>query len=207
MEEKYLKLNEVCDMLSVTAQTLRRWDHTGKLQAIRTVGNQRRWRLSDIKKLSGDIIKSERENSKLSVLTYFLFFFFYKNKKKNKDKQSARILEYAVKRGYRVVDIIKDCGSGLNDKRKGFMKLLELVTSGKVDKVIIENKDRLTRFGFDMLTYMFRSYDVEIEIVQNRSDDEYQDLAQDIMMLIASFSGKLYRKRALERRKTQTEAK
>ena len=54
---------------------------------------------------------------------------------------------------------------------------------------------------------MFRSYDVEIEIVQNRSDDEYQDLAQDIMMLIASFSGKLYRKRALERRKTQTEAK
>lgn len=95
----------------------------------------------------------------------------------------------------------------MNDKRKGFMKLLELVTSGKVDKVIIENKDRLTRFGFDMLTYMFRSYDVEIEIVQNRSDDEYQDLAQDIMMLIASFSGKLYRKRALERRKTQTEAK
>ena len=95
----------------------------------------------------------------------------------------------------------------MNDKRKGFMKLLELVTSGKVDKVIIENKDRLTRFGFDMLTYMFRSYDVEIEIVQNRSDDEYQDLAHDIMMLIASFSGKLYRKRALERRKTQTEAK
>ena len=121
--------------------------------------------------------------------------------------QSARILEYAVKRGYRVVDIIKDCGSGLNDKRKVFMKLLELVTSRKVDKVIIENKDRLTRFGFDMLTYMFRSYDVEIEIVQNRSDDEYQDLAQDIMMLIASFSGKLYRKRALERRKTQTEVK
>ena len=70
MEEKYLKLNEVCDMLSVTAQTLRRWDYTGKLKAIRTVGNQRRWRLSDIKKLSGDIIKSERDNSQLSVVTY-----------------------------------------------------------------------------------------------------------------------------------------
>jgi predicted site-specific integrase-resolvase len=53
---------------------------------------------------------------------------------------------------------------------------------------------------------VFRSYDVEIEIVQTHSDDEYQDLTQDIMMLIASFSGKLYRKRVLERRKTQTEA-
>jgi predicted site-specific integrase-resolvase len=53
---------------------------------------------------------------------------------------------------------------------------------------------------------MFRSYDVEIEIVQTHSDDEYQDLTQDIMMLIASFSGKLYRKRVLEKRKTQTEA-
>ena len=207
MEEKYLKLNEVCDMLSVTAQTPRRWDHTGKLKAIRTVGNQRRWRLSDIKKLSGDIIKSERDNSQLSVVTYARCSSTEQKQRGDIDRQSARILEYAVKRGYRVVDIIKDCGSGLNDKRKGFMKLLELVTSGKVDKVIIENKDRLTRFGFDMLTYMFRSYDVEIEIVQNRSDDEYQDLAQDIMMLIASFSGKLYRKRALERRKTQTEAK
>ena len=99
------------------------------------------------------------------------------------------------------MDVIKDCGSGLNDRRKGFIKLLHAVTSGNIDKVIIENKDRLTRFGFETLVYFFRSHNVEIEVAQNQSANDYDELSNDLMMLIASFSGKLYRKRALERLK------
>jgi putative resolvase len=102
-----------------------------------------------------------------------------------------------------VVEAIKDCGSGLNDTRKGFLKLLEVVTSGRVQRVIVENKDRLTRFGYETLVYLFRQNGVEIEVTQAQPKTEYDELAQDLMMLIASFSGKLYRRRALARKKEQ----
>lgn len=93
----------------------------------------------------------------------------------------------------------------MNDTRRGFIKLLNTVVSGKVDKVIIENKDRLTRFGFETLVFMFRQHNVEIEMTQVQPKTEYDELASDLMMLIASFSGKLYRKRALEREKNNKE--
>ena len=73
-----------------------------------------------------------------------------------------------------------------------------------MDKVIVENKDRLTRFGYETLVYLFRQHGVEIEITQAQPKTEYDELVQDLMMLIASFSGKLYRKRALERKNNTT---
>lgn len=85
--------------------------------------------------------------------------------------------------------------------RKGFRKLLSLVVSGKVDRVVIENKDRLTRFGYETLVFMFHHHNVDIELVQIQPKTEYDELTADLMMLIASFSGKLYRKRQLEREK------
>ena len=102
---------------------------------------------------------------------------------------------------YKVEYIIKDMGSGLNDKRKGFTKLCNLVVNGKINKVVIEHKDRLTRFQYSLIEFFFNSYGVEIELLDKKECTEQEELVNDMMMLIASFSGKVYSLRAQENRK------
>jgi predicted site-specific integrase-resolvase len=105
-----------------------------------------------------------------------------------------------------VEHIIKDVGSGLSDTINGFVKLLDLVIAGKIEKVVIEHKDRLTRFQYNLIEKFFNSYGVEIEKVENNIDvSEEEELVNDIMMLMASFSGKLYGKRSAKRRKIKKE--
>ena len=201
-QKKLLKVDEASAYIGVSPHTLRRWDECGKLRSMRTAGGHRRWNIDDLKRFSGE--EDAPARTEINVVTYARCSSTEQKQRGDIERQSERILEYAIKKNYRIVDAIKDCGSGLNDTRKGFIKLLEIVTSGKVDKVIVENKDRLTRFGYETLVYLFRQHGVEIEITQTQPKTEYDELAQDLMMLIASFSGKLYRKRALERKNNPT---
>lgn len=115
------------------------------------------------------------------------------------DRQLQRLSEYCAKNKYTVEHIIKDVGSGLSDARVGLNRMFDLVIEKKISKVIIENKDRLTRFQFNVLLRFFESYEVECTEKAETSDE--QDLVNDIMMLMASFSGKLYGKRSAKRRK------
>ena len=92
-------------------------------------------------------------------------------------------------------------GSGINDKRKGFVKLCKLVTEKKINKVVIEHKDRLTRFQYNLIEFFFNSYGVDIELTDKKEYTEQEELVNDMMMLIASFSGKVYSLRAQENRK------
>lgn len=201
-QKKLLKIDEASKYIGVSAHTLRRWDECGKLRSIRTAGGHRRWNIDDLRRFAGEDDESIKRND-ICVVTYARCSSIEQKKRGDIERQSERILDYAIKKNYRIVEAIKDCGSGLNDTRKGFIKLLNIVTSGKVDKVIIENKDRLTRFGYETLVYLFRQYNVEIEVIQPQPKTQYDELAQDLMMLIASFSGKLYRKRTLERKNIQ----
>lgn len=92
-------------------------------------------------------------------------------------------------------------GSGLNDKRKGFTKLCNLVVNGKINKLIIEHKDRLTRFQFKFIKKMFESYGCEVIVINGMDISDTEELSADMISLLASFSGKFYGKRSAERRK------
>lgn len=106
-----------------------------------------------------------------------------------------------------VEHIIKDVGSGLSDSRSGFVKLINLVIKKKITKVVIENKDRLTRFQFNLIKTFFNSYCVEIECVENNNISDVEEFANDVMTLMASFSGKLYGRRSAKRKKELKEQK
>ena len=90
--------------------------------------------------------------------------------------------------------ILKEVGSGLNDKRPKLLRLLEDVMNGKVNNIYITYKDRLTRFGYSYLEKICEHYGVRIIIVKDleKTKSIEQELAEDLMNLIASFSGKLY---------------
>ena len=91
-------------------------------------------------------------------------------------------------------------GSELNDKYKCFIKRCNLVVNGKINKVVIEHKNRFTRFQYNLIKF-FNSYRVEIELLDKKEYTEQEELVNDIMMLIASFSGRLYSARAKENTK------
>ena len=117
------------------------------------------------------------------------------------DRQSQRLSEYCAKKGLLVTHIIKDVGSGLNDNRCGFNKLTELIIQNKVNKLVVEHKDRLTRFQFNFIKKMFESYGCEVIVINDVDVSSEEELATDIMSLMASFSGKFYGRRSAERRK------
>lgn len=195
-----LNLNETMTYLNVSKSTLHRWDKNNKLKPIKTVGGHRRYKLSDLELFIGKVNNIDIGTENRTVI-YSRCSTSDQKSHGDLDRQSQRNLEYCVKHKYKVEHVIKDIGSGLNDKRIGFMKLCDLVIQKKIDKVVIENKDRLTRFQFNLIEKFFNSYNVEIEISNKKELTEDEELVNDLMMLMASFTGRVYSKRAQENRK------
>jgi putative resolvase len=83
-------------------------------------------------------------------------------------------------------------GSGLNENRRGFLRLLEMVTERKVSRVIIVYEDRLTRFGFETLRKLFQALGTEIEVINSGEKTPQGELVEDLITIVSHFAGKLY---------------
>jgi len=201
---KLLTIEQTSKILNVSQNTLRNWDESNKLKPIKTIGGHRRYLEDDINKFIGITTNINIVNA---VATYSRVSSHEQKTKGDLDRQSQRISEYCAKKKYVVEHIIKDVGSGLSDTRVGFVKLVDLIIKRKINKIIIENKDRLTRFQFNLIKVFFNSYDVEIECIENTNISNEEEFVNDIMMLMASFSGKLYGKRSVKRKKELKEQK
>jgi len=116
----------------------------------------------------------------------------------NLDSQAQRMVDYCTARGYQVADVIKEVGSGVNDSRRLLTKLLR---RKDFNKLVVEHKDRLTRFGFNYLSILWEEQGVEVEVV-NEAKDDRDDLMQDFVSIITSFCARLYGLRR-SRRKTE----
>lgn len=174
----------------------------GKLKSVRTKGGHRRYRQSDIDNFIGIQTNEDITPSNPNVVaTYGRVSSHDQKQKGDLDRQCQRLSEYCAKKKYKVEFILKDVGSGLSDSRNGLNKLFDLVIARKINKVVIENKDRLTRYQFNVLSKFFNSYGVEIKTVENKECTDEEELINNIMMLMAVFSGRLYGKRSAKRRK------
>jgi predicted site-specific integrase-resolvase len=111
--------------------------------------------------------------------------------KDNLDKQQSRLIDYANAKGYKTLYNIKEIGSGLNDARP---KLIELLSNKKIDIILVEHKDRLTRFGFKYIEVLMEIQGRKIEVINNLEDDK-DDLIQDFISVITSFCARIYGQR------------
>lgn len=116
----------------------------------------------------------------------------------NLDTQAARVEEYCRAKGYQIHKIVKEIGSGVNDKRPKFLKLLK---DTDITRIVAEHKDRATRFGFNYIETLLTIQGRRIEIV-NLADNGKEDLVQDLVSIVYSFAARLYSKRRAKR-KTQ----
>ncbi len=135
VKEKLYTLKQASEILGVHPKTIQKWDREGKIKVIRTPGGRRRIPESEIKRLLG--IKEENG----LIIGYARISSH--TQKDDLERQIEAIKEYARERGWQV-KVLKDIGSGLNENRKNYRKLLELVAKGEVSKVIITYPDRLS---------------------------------------------------------------
>lgn len=116
----------------------------------------------------------------------------------NLDTQSERLQQYAVARGYEIYKVVKEVGSGINDQRR---QLLSTLTDKNYNRLIVEHKDRLSRFGVSYIDLLLQEQGKVLDIV-NYTDNSQQDLIQDFVSIITSFCARLY---GLRRSKRKTE--
>jgi len=153
--ERHYTLKEASKILGVTVKTLQNWDKQGKIRVVRTVGGRRRIPESEIMRILG--IHEERK-----IIGYARVSS--RTQKDDLERQVQAIQQYAKENGWNV-EIVKDIGSGLNEKRKNYQKLLKMVMNKEVSKVIITYPDRLTRFGFETLKTLFQAFGTEIIVI------------------------------------------
>jgi len=116
--------------------------------------------------------------------------------KNNLERQSERLVSYANAKGYCVVKSIKEIGSGLNDERKGLYKLLD---DESIKIIIVEHKDRFSRFGINYIKLLLEKQGRKLVIINEAATDE-EDLMQDFVSIITSFTARLYGKRRSKRK-------
>lgn len=191
---KYYSINEFSKILGVSAQTLRNWDANGKLHPHHTSTNGYRY------------YSHEQLNQVMNVkpnLNRITIGYCRVSSHKQKDdleRQIENVKTYLIAKG-QPFEIISDIGSGINYKKKGLKELIKLITQNKVEKVVVLYKDRLLRFGFDLVEYIASLYNCEIEIMDSTEKSEQQELVEDLVQIITVFSCKLQGKRAGKARK------
>ena len=191
---KYYSINEFSKILGVSAQTLRNWDANGKLHPHHTSTNG--YRHYSHEQLNQ--VMNIKPN--LNRLTIGYCRVSSHKQKDDLERQIENVKTYLIAKG-QPFEIISDIGSGINYKKKGLKELIKLITQNKVEKVVILYKDRLLRFGFELVEYIASLYICEIEIMDRTEKSEQQELVEDLVQIITVFSCKLQGKRAGKARK------
>ncbi len=186
--DRLITIGELADLKAVSVDTIRRWEREGKIQSVRTEGGHRRYKLADfIETKPGRTIAYARVSSH--------------DQKADLDRQDAVLSGYCQSQGWDY-EVIRDLGSGLNYRKKGLIKLIDLLLSGDVGRLVITNKDRLLRFGSELVFSICERFEVEVVILNKKEDATFEeDLASDVLEIITVFSARLYGSRSHKNKK------
>ena len=193
---KYYSIHEFSKLISRTPQTLRNCDKSGKLTPNHTGANGYRYyshkQLKEVLNIEDDL-----EKPKLIVG----YCRVSSNKQKDDLQRQVDNLTKYLESLNKPYEIITDIGSGINYKKKGLRELLKKINNKEVDKIIILYKDRLLRFGFELIEYMANLNGCEIEILDSTEKTQQEELVEDLIQIITVFSCRLQGKRANRTRK------
>ncbi len=169
-----MKLSEWAKKKGVSYKTAWRWFRQGLIKGYQMP--------------TGTIIVEDELRKEIQEIRCVIYARVSDRKSENLKKQAQRLIDYATAKGYKIVKVVKEIGSGVNDKRP---KLIEILQSDDYDVLLIEYEDRLTRFGFNYLKVLLEGKGITIEVV-NPSQNDKEELLKDFVSIIYSLSAKLY---------------
>jgi predicted site-specific integrase-resolvase len=192
------KIGEAARILGVTVQTLRRWEREGELLPDRKSEGGTRY--YDIDRLLG---LKERE----ADLTIGYARVSSRDQKKDLKRQADRLAAFCTANGW-TYEVIQDLGSGMNYRKKGLKRLLDLVLSRKIKRLVLTHKDRLLRFGAELIFALCEARQIEVVIINQGEEVSFEEeLAQDVLEIITVFSARLYGSRSHKNKRLVEAAK
>lgn len=186
-----MNIKEASEYLHVAQGTLRRWEREGLIKPSRTEGGHRRYSEEDLLLLlskKGMISSSDK---------YTIGYCRVSTNAQKDDlqRQIDTVSNYCAAKGYQF-KMISDIGSGLNYKKTGLNKLIELICTNQIDRIVINYKDRLVRNGFELIEKVCKMHNVSIEIINLTEDNNKNELVDDVLSIITVYSAKLYGSRS-----------
>ena len=177
---RYLSPKKTCEILGVHYKTLYNWADKGLIEVLRLPGGKRMYNVQDfISKHSNAEKKTKRNICYCRVSTY------------GQKADLLRQIEY-MKEQYPEYDIIKDTGSGLNFKRCGFKKIIKYAIDGEINELVVAYKDRLCRFGYEIINHLITEYSNGKIIILNKADlSPTEEMTRDLVSIINIFSARI----------------
>lgn len=181
-----MKAKEVLKILQITRPTLTKYVKEG---VIKTLSSHNGQYVYDDESVYAFIGLKQKKTKRINVI----YARTSNPPKKYTEEQANRILNYCTNNGITIDKQILDVKSGMNFQRDGLSELIELIVKGNIELIVIENKDRLCRFGFELFEQFCKYYKTKILVVNDLSDKTYeQELTEDLISIIHYFSMKSY---------------
>ena len=183
---KYLSPQQVYAQFGYHPRTLVDWAESGKIEYVKSPGGHRRYPISAFETLVGQI------DARVTVLYARV-----------STRSQLEALQHQIKylgEHYPGSELLKDIASGMNWKRKHFLKLMERVAANEVKIIVVAHKDRLCRFGFEFVEWFCNLHDCKIVVLENTKLSPYEELMQDFMSIMQCMSSRLYFLRAYQKK-------
>jgi len=177
------------EALGVSTSTLRRWEANGRLTPARTEGGQRRYDLT--------ALRSGTQHSAPAIRKTVSYARVSSHDQRADLERQKQVLElYCASQGW-TFDIIADLGSGMDYRKRGLKRLLDGIVEGEVGRLVLTHKDRLLRFGAELVFALCQAKQVEVVIINQGEDTTFEEeLANDVLEIITVFSARLYGSRS-----------
>ena len=192
---RLININEASKQLGVSISTLRRWDKAGILIAERTPKGHRRY---DIHKINPNLLHTIKDTERKTVA----YARVSSHGQKQDLERQMQVLElYCARQGW-TFEIINDLGSGMNYHKKGLKQLLDDILNNQIARLVLTHKDRLLRFGAELIFALCEAKNVEVVIINQGENLSFEEeLAQDVLEIITVFSARLYGSRSKKNKK------
>jgi predicted site-specific integrase-resolvase len=171
----FIPSRKAVNHLGVCANTLRKWADDGKIKFIRNPAGQRLYDVSSIEQ-SSSTCKS----------------YCYCRVSSQKQADDLERQKDFMRNRYPQYDVISDIGSGINFKRKNLLYLLEQASLGNVKEIVVAHRDRLCRFGFELIEWFFNKYNVKLVVLDDSKSSPQQELITDLLSIITVFSCRIH---------------
>ena len=193
--DRIVGIRQAAAVLGVSISTLRRWEAQGKIVAGHTAGGHRRYNLS---RLRPELVRS---GDRVTKKTIAYARVSSRDQKKDLERQKQVLENYCALQGWNF-ELVTDLGSGMNYRKSGLQKLLNEIIDDKVGRLVLNHKDRLLRFGAELVFAICEIKGVEIVILNQGEDASFeQDLANDVLEIITVCSARLYGARSQKNKK------
>ena len=178
-----VSIKKAAEALGVHQETLRRWEAAGKIKVERTTLGHRRYDLASLRGIKPMILSQ-------STICYARVSSH--DQKEDLARQSALLESFCTVHGW-TYEVVQDLGSGLNYQKKGLKKLIKMICSGSIERLVITHKDRLMRLGSELIFSLCESFGTEVVIINAKEESSFEDdLVQDVLEIITVFSARLY---------------